>query len=60
MNDRAKIETIRGQYLGGKITLDQARSLVQPLLDDMNIRGAKIAKKFGRKYYKLTFNYVFR
>ena len=60
MQDRTKIEQIRGQYLTGQITLDQAKQFVQPLLDDMNSRGAKIAKKFGKKYYKLTFNYVFR
>ncbi len=57
---RSKILDIRSDYLRGKITLDEAKSLVLPLLNEMNIRGEKIAKEFGKKFNKLTFGYVFR
>ena len=60
MENRAIIETIRGQYQNGQITLDQAKSLIQPILDEANKKGAVVAKRFGRRFYKLTFNYVFR
>lgn len=60
MDYRAKILEIRSDYQHGKITLDEAKSAVQPLLDDMNVKGAAIAKKHGRKFNKLTFGYVFR
>lgn len=60
MDYRTKIEKIRMAYLKGEITLEQAESYVLPMLVEMNQKGAKIAKKFGKKYIKLTFNYVFR
>lgn len=60
MDYRAKIQKIRSDYLRGKITLDDARQAVELLLVEMNKKGEKIAKKFGKKYYPLKFNYVFR
>lgn len=44
----------------GEITYEQAKNEVEALLVVMNIKGEKIAKKFGKKFNKLTFGYVFR
>ncbi len=60
MEYREQIEQIRYSYLKGEITLEQAQEKVQPLLAEMNEKGAAIAKKFGKKFNKLTFQYVFR
>ncbi len=60
MNYRSKILKIRSEFLYGNITLDEAKAQVQPLLDEMNKKGEAIAKKYGRKFNKLTFGYVFR
>lgn len=57
---RLKIKDIKGSYLVGEIGYDEARDQVEELLVEMNKIGAKIAKKHGRKYNKLTFGYVFR
>ena len=60
MDYRATIQNIRGEFLRGKLTLQQAEDKVAPLLVEMNIKGKVVAKKFGKNYKKLTFGYVFR
>jgi len=60
MDYRAKIEQIRHSFNRGELSYEQARAQVSVLLEEMNIKGAKIAKEFGKKYNKLTFGYVFR
>lgn len=60
MEYRRQIEKIRGEFLKGEISLEQAEVLVAPLLIEMNEKGKVIAKKFGKNYKKLTFGYVFR
>jgi hypothetical protein len=60
MDYREKILQIRQEFLKGNITFDEAKIQVMPLLAEMNEKGEKIAKKFGKKYKKLTFGYVFR
>ena len=60
MDYRTKINRIKSDYMSGMKTYDQAKKEVEVLLTDMNIKGAKIAKKFGKNYKKLTFGYVFR
>ncbi len=57
---REKINKIKGQYLRGELTLDQAKSLVDPILKKVNDQGMKSAKKYGVRWSKLTFSYVFR
>lgn len=54
------IENIRQQMLRGEITVDEAKKLAQPTINKMNARGAEIAKKFGRKFNKLTWGYLAR
>ncbi len=60
MNFRNEILKIRSDYLKGKIDFDTAKGLVNPLLVTMNDTGLQIAKEHGKKFKKLTFNYVFR
>lgn len=60
MEYRTKILHIRAEFLKGNITFEEAKSKVLPLLTEMNEKGVKIAKKFGRTYKKLTFGYIFR
>ncbi len=60
MENRAKIEEIRHRYLKGLITLDEAKGLVQPILDDINTKGRRISKEHGFKFKPLTFAYIFR
>lgn len=57
---RFLIQEIRGRYQRGVITLKDAKTEVQPLLDEMNATGRRIAKEYGRKFHPLTFSYVFR
>lgn len=57
---RATIESIRHASLRGDISYEEAKARVQPLLDEMNAKGEKIAKEYGKRYKKLTFGYVFR
>ncbi len=51
---------IRRAFLRGDITLDEAKKRLRPVIDDMNERGEKIAKQYGRKFRKFTFGYLFR
>lgn len=44
----------------GAMSLKGAKESVAPLLEEMNRKGAEIAKEHGRKFKKLTFGYVFR
>ena len=59
-NYRAQIESIRSEFLHGHITLDEAKTKVEPILKEMNDRGEKLAKEFGMKFKKFTFSYIFR
>ncbi len=60
MDYRQQILEIRSDYLRGKMTLNEARAKVEPLLAEMNKKGEMVAKEFGKKFRKLTFGYVFR
>ena len=60
MDYRQQIHAIKGEYLRGEISYEVAKERVNILLVEMNKKGAKIAKQFGKSYKKLTFGYVFR
>lgn len=60
INNRFKIKAIKKDFLDRKITFEQAKEQVEVILVDMNEKGAKIAKKHGRRFYKFTFTSVFR
>ena len=57
---RGLILETRFKFLRGEITLDEAKNFINPLLIEMNDKGKKIAKKYGKNYKPLTFGYVFR
>ncbi len=59
-NHRPFILEVRRAFLRGDITLDEAKERLRPVLEDMNKRGEKIAKEFGKKFRKFTFGYIFR
>lgn len=60
MDYRSVILAIRSDYLRGRITLDEAKAKVLPLLVEMNARGKKVAKENDMPFKPLTFAYVFR
>ena len=45
---------LRGKYLAGIISYDEAKELAKPILEEMNIKGKEIAKKYGKKFIKFT------
>jgi hypothetical protein len=59
-NYRQKIAELKSLYLKGEIELSEAKERAQPIIDEMNIKGLDIAKKYGGNYKKLTFAYLFR
>lgn len=60
MNYRPQIQAVRGQFLRGEITLDEAKEKIQPWLDDMNASGVKIAIQHKFVFKPITFAKVFR
>lgn len=59
-NYREQIQEIRFKFLRAEITYEEAQTLVKPILEQINIKGAEVSKKYGGKFRKLTFGYVFR
>jgi len=57
---RDELSVIRREMLAGKLTVEEAKKVAQPIIDEMNARGAKVAKEFGRTFHKLTFGYIMR
>jgi hypothetical protein len=51
---------LRGRLLTSQVTYDQAIEIAQPVLDEMNKKGEVIAKKYGRKYRKISYVSVLR
>lgn len=60
MDYRAIILSIRSDYLRDKITLEEAKAKVLPLLEEMNAKGKQISKENDMPFKPLTFSYVFR
>lgn len=58
--NRVYIEYLRASYLSGKITLDEAKEQLQPLIDEINKKGKEIAKEHNKTFRPLTFGYLFR
>lgn len=53
---KLKAEQYRDLYRFGKITREEAKNGVMPYLDEVNLKGIEIAKKYNRKYRKITFS----
>lgn len=51
---RNEAETLRKMMYSGLITYAECRYRIQPFLDVLDIKGAEIAKKYGKKYYKIN------
>lgn len=49
MNLSDKAKEIRSLLLQNEITLDEAKEMLKPIVDEANTLAQKIAKKFGRK-----------
>lgn len=60
MENRSKIEAIRHRLNHDEITYEQAKVLMQPIINTMNVKGAKIAKEYGKKFRPFTFGYLMR
>lgn len=59
-NNRKAIAEIKRQLLSGEITREHAKQLAQPILDQVNTRSVKIAKKYGKKAYRISFSEAMR
>lgn len=57
---RNKINEIRNQMLSGAISYKEAQEKAQPIIDEMNEIGKKIATKYGKKHVNFTFSYLMR
>ena len=55
MEDIERLNEIKILLKTGQIDYDEARIKAQPILDLMNKKGEVIAKKFGKKYSKISF-----
>lgn len=60
MNYRNCIEKIKLELLTGKITYDEAKIKLQPIIIEMNKKGKEIAKKFNQKFKPFTFVQLIR
>ena len=57
---RTKIEAIKKRMQNGLITYDEAKKEAEPILAEINTKGAEIAQRWGKKHKPLTFGYVMR
>ena len=60
MNLRNKVAEIRHRMAFDGLSYEDANKELQPYLEEANKIGFKIAKKYGKKFNKLTFSYVTR
>jgi len=59
VNLKNKVIEAKMKLLNG-IDYEIVKKELQPFIDKANIRGEEIAKEYGAKYKKLTFNYIMR
>ena len=57
---RNQIQNIRSKMLSGVLTYDEAKAEAQPIIDEMNELGRKIAAKYGKKHTNFTFASLMR
>lgn len=55
-----RIERIRLGLAMGEITYENAKKQAEPIIDAINAKGQKIAKKYGKTYKKITFSEIMR
>lgn len=52
LGDQAK--EVIARFKTNEITYDQCREQLKPIIDQMNVKGAEIAKKHGVKFHKFN------
>lgn len=57
---RIMLDEIKFQFMTGQITYYQAKEKAQPIIDEMNIKGKEIAKKYNQRFKPFTFSYLMR
>ena len=60
INYRMKLKEIKFLFMTGQITYYQAKEIAQPIIDEMNIKGKEIAKKYNQKFKPFTFSNLMR
>lgn len=60
INLREEAKRIKQKMYSGILTYDEAKKELQPFIDIANENGSKIAKKYGKKFYKINFINVIR
>lgn len=58
--NRQDIEELKLALAYGHISYDEAKIEAKPILDKINKKGKEIAKKYGKKYYPITFTEIMR
>lgn len=51
----SRVNRIKRWYYGGLVTYDEAKRLMEPVLEDINTKGAEIAKKYNKRPRPITF-----
>lgn len=51
---RDNVDKIKIDLYNNLITYEEALNLLIPIVNNINIKGKRIAKKYNRKYYKLS------
>ena len=60
IKNQQDIDDIRKRMVNGAITYQQAKAEAQPVIDRINMQGAIIAKKYGKRATKLQFASIMR
>ena len=60
MNYKKILKEIKYKMQIGVITYYQAKEEAQPIIDEMNIKGKEIAKKYGQRFKPFTFSSIMR
>ena len=55
VSNRQVISDIKGRYLRGEITREQAKLEAAPVIERINKRGAEISKKWNKSYAPQNF-----
>lgn len=57
---RLRLDEIKFLFMTGQINYYQAKEKAQPIIDEMNIKGKEIAKKYNQRFKPFTFSYLMR
>jgi hypothetical protein len=60
VENRQRVLEIKRDYHLRIITHEEAVERLQPIIDDMNLTAARIAKKYGKKPVKFKFSSLMR